>query len=124
VTDKQLLTDCLAFLHNDCEVLQGRHTSYLSLEARLVEAIERDDALVSRTSTTTITMPGEQRMDAEQFRDMMAASLVLPADISRATGRALVGPEPRDGLKLIKWWAAAKARLRYIEVDAMMEARK
>ena len=56
-------------------------------------------------------------------RDIMAASLVLPEDLSRQTGRVLAGPEPYDGMELIKWWARAKARLRYIEVDAMLEER-
>ena len=68
--------------------------------------------------------PVSLHLNEDLNRDMMAASLVLPADMSRATGRELAGPEPASGIELIKWWARAKARLRYIEVDAMLEARK
>lgn len=111
MNDKQLLSDCLAFMQNDCEVLQGKHKVYLDLDQRLADAIHGEEGQPQSREDVTL-------------RDMMAASLVLPEGISRCTGRSLAGPEPSDGLELIKWWAKAKAKLRYIEVDAMMEARK
>lgn len=111
MTNTQLLRDCLAFMQNDCEVLQGKHKVYLDLEQRLADAIHGEDGQPQSREDVTL-------------RDMMAASLVLPNDLSRQTGRVLAGPEPSEGLELIKWWAKAKAKLRYIEVDAMMEARK
>lgn len=103
-----LLRDCLQFIQNDVDVLQGQHKTYIDLERRLVAAIAGD---------------APQPCASVDLRDMMAAALVLPEDLSRQTGRVLAGPEPYDGLELIKWWARAKARLRYIEVDAMLEER-
>lgn len=89
-------------------MVQGRYHTYVEIENRISGAIA-DDAPEPCVST--------------DLRDMMAAALVLPDDLSRQTGRVLAGPEPTDGLELIKWWARAKARLRYIEVDALLEAR-
>ena len=57
------------------------------------------------------------------LRDFIAATIVLPDNMSRATGRALAGHEPQDGIELVRWWATVKARMRYIEADAMLKVR-
>ncbi len=62
-------------------------------------------------------------MTEPDLRDFIAATIVLPYDLSRNTARVLAGREPQDGLELIKWWATAKARMRYIEADAMLQER-
>lgn len=115
MSNTQLLLDCLQFIQNDVDVLQGQHKAYIDLEQRLVDAIAGDNS-----KNAPRILRREETIDS---RDVMAASLVLPEDLSRQTGRVLAGPEPYDGLELIKWWARAKARLRYIEVDAMLEER-
>jgi hypothetical protein len=58
-------------------------------------------------------------------RDFLAATIELPEGLSRQTARTLAGCEPpqMDGVDLIKWWALAKARMRYIEADAMLKVR-
>jgi hypothetical protein len=62
-------------------------------------------------------------MNEPDLRDFIAATITLPTDLSRATGRALAGEEPKDGIELIRWWATVKARMRYLEADAMLKER-
>lgn len=62
------------------------------------------------------------------LRDYFATHLQMHPDaIGPRTAEAVMGeplPVEKDPLTLLKWWANAEARLRYIHADAMLRARQ